>query len=81
MKVFCKKEFNSEFIKGKYYEVYLETDDSYWLFGPNGKNIRNFKKDNYEKHDEFILKFSEYFFTNQELRKEKLNNLKHIKDD
>jgi hypothetical protein len=78
MKVMCKKGLNTkEFIEGKYYEMFMEVADSYWIMSEDSISLRNFKKDKEQYRFEVLL-FSDHFYTNKELRKEKLNKLKNI---
>jgi len=74
MKVFCKKSIKPEFKKGIFYNVSEEGSDrnSYFVLSARYYGLRfNLKaKSSYSK-----LNFSDYFITETELRKQKLNKI------
>lgn len=89
MKVYCKKTFShrkggkkipSYFKKGKYYEVYLEFDNGYWLFVDKSKTITHFfNKKNYYKQKNYLIItddiFEDFFYTEKHLRLKKIKKL------
>lgn len=68
-----KNVYNFE--KNKYYEVFIEYDDSYWIFASDKIDVVKFYKNNIMSKYINSAKFESYFINMQELRKEKIKKL------
>lgn len=73
MNVFCIKTVNN-FKKNKYYEVFVEFYDSYWIYDDFQEENKFYKNNNMSKYINDV-KFDSYFIDIQKLRKEKLKKL------
>lgn len=75
-KVKCLKSVDN-FKRGKFYEVFIEFDNSYWIYDKNFDEIKFYKKTVFAHN----LIFSEYFDDVQKSRHEKLKKLYDTKTD
>lgn len=73
MNVFCIKTVNN-FKKNKYYEVFVEFYDSYWIYDDFQEENKFYKNNNMSKYINDV-KFDSYFIDIQKLRKKKLKKL------
>lgn len=74
MKVFCVRNIYN-FKKNKYYEVFVEFNDSYWIHDELYDEIKFRKFKSKYIND---VTFDEYFLDVQKLRKEKIKKLNTI---
>lgn len=72
MNVMCTTDIYN-FKKNKYYEVFIEYNDSYWIFASDRVDVVKF----YKVKSKYIndVTFERYFVDIQKLRKEKINKL------
>jgi len=80
MKVLCKKGYNSNFIKGKFYEI-IDKDD-YNTIIVNGECVYMYIDSSYSFYIDgnkdksgYSLSFYEHFYTEKEIRKLKLESI------
>jgi len=84
MELLCKLDLYSKLenlTKGKYYKIMHEFDDCYWIIVDG--NIKQdtpyfmmkFNKDHIRREPFTTLRYSDYFYTNVEMRKFKLRKL------
>lgn len=82
-KVLCKETYIDHglvrFIKNKYYNVFTEFDDSYWIFLSDGVDVYKFYKRNVNKKFD-VSYFDDYFDGLKENRRKKLINIFDNKD-
>ena len=79
MKVLCKKDYDNKFLKNKYYEVFIEFDNSYWIYGEDVKGFKDVH--NFLKSGGVDKNFDKYFDTLRISRKKKLDEIKSIKNE
>lgn len=87
MNVYCKKtyklrkgrgSYSDYFEENKWYEIYLEYDDSYWIFVDNKKSYTHmFRKGSIIINGCSDL-FNEYFYTEKESRRLKINKINEL---
>jgi hypothetical protein len=73
MKVYCIRSVRN-FKKNNYYEVFIEFNDSYWIYDENYDEIKFYKNNTMSKYINDV-KFDTYFMDVQKLRKEKLKKI------
>jgi hypothetical protein len=73
MKVYCIRSVRN-FKKNNYYEVFIEFNDSYWIYDENYDEIKFYKNNTMSKYINDV-NFDTYFMDVQKLRKEKLKKI------
>ncbi len=73
MKVYCIRSVRN-FKKNNYYEVFIEFNDSYWIYDENYEEIKFYKNNTMSKYINDV-NFDTYFMDVQKLRKEKLKKI------
>ena len=82
MKVLCKEDYDNKFFKNKYYEVFIEFENSYWIYGEDiegFKDVHNFLKSGVGYTGD--KNFNNYFDTLRISRKKKLDKIKSIQNE